>query len=111
MKYLPVLGALFISALPVQASKTFKQIIQPCKSSEETQSACDAMAIHFGTMSYFSHLCRLDHVGKATPEMFPRNPKIAGETERSKEIGKIAYNSAINKIKNEFPNCPIESIH
>ena len=78
MKYLQLLGALFISASPVQASKTFKQVTQPCKASEETQNACDAMAIHFGTMSFYAYLCRLEQVGKATPEMFPSNPKVSG---------------------------------
>tara|TARA_Y100000589_G_scaffold39216_1_gene32873 strand:+ start:498 stop:833 length:336 start_codon:yes stop_codon:yes gene_type:complete len=110
MKLPILLGALIISASPVQASETFKQITQPCKESEEAQNACDAMAIHFGTMSYFSHLCRLEQFGKVTPEMFPGNPKIAGKTERGKETGKVAFNSAVRKIKNEFPNCPIKYI-
>jgi len=110
MKFPILLGALLLSASPVQASKTFKQITQPCKASEETQNACDAMAIHFGTMSFYSYLCRLEQVGKATPEMFPSNPKVSGKTERSKVIGKVAFNSAVEIIKNEFPNCPIQSI-
>ena len=110
MKYLQLLGALLISASPVHSSETFKQITQPCKASEETQNACDAMAIHFGTMSFYSHLCRLEQAGKATSEMFPSNPKVSGKTERSKVTGKVAFNSAVAKIRNEFPNCPIQSI-
>ena len=110
MRLSTLLGALIISASPVQASETFKQITQPCKESEEAQNACDAMAIHFGTMSIYSYLCRLEKFGKVTPEMFPSNPKVSGKTERGKEAGKVAFNSAVRKIKNEFPNCPIKYI-
>jgi len=80
----PLIGALLISASPVQASKTFEQITQPCKASEEANNACDAMAIHFSSLSFYSYLCRLEQAGQSTPEIFSEQPRIHGKTERSK---------------------------
>ena len=106
----PLIGALLLSASPVQASETFKEITQPCKASDEAENACDAMAIHFSAITYYSFLCMLKQAGKTTPEMFNEQAKASGKTERRKADAKVAFNTAVKKVKNKYPNCPIKSL-
>ena len=108
MKPLPFIGALLLSSAPVHASRTFEEIIQPCNTSEEAGNACDAMAIHFSAISYYTYPCRLEEAGKTTPEVFSGKVKLVAETKTEKENAKVAYNTAIKKVKNRFPNCPVK---
>ena len=97
----PLIGALLLSASPVQASETFKEITQPCKASDEAENACDAMAIHFSAITYYSFLCMLKQAGKTTPEMFNEQAKASGKTERRKADAKVAFNTAVKKSKKQ----------
>ena len=106
----PLIGALLLSASPVQASQTFKEITQPCKASEETKNACDAMAIHFSAIATYSYLCRVEQATKVTPEIFSEQPKLHAKTERRKVIAKVAYNTAIKKVKRGYPSCSVKPI-
>ena len=107
---IPLIGALLLSASPVQASQTFKEITQPCKTSEKTNNACDAMAIHFSAIATYSFLCRVEQASKETPEALNQKPKVHGKTERRKEVAKIAFNAAIEKVKRSYPNCSVKPI-
>ena len=98
------------STPPVQASQTFKEITQPCKASEEANNACDAMAIHFSAVAYYSYLCRLEQASGVTPEILSEQPRVHGKTEHRKQIAKIAFNTAIGKIKKSYPNCSAKAI-
>ena len=110
LKLLLLIGALLLSAAPVQASEKFKQIIQPCDASEETYNACNAMAIHFSAIAYYRYLCMLEEAGKTTPEVFSEKAKVIGKTERRKEIAKVAFNAAVKKVQDKFPNCLIKPL-
>ena len=105
-----LIGALLLSASPVQASQTFKEITRPCKASEKTNNACDAMAIHFSAITTYSFLCRVEQASKETPEALNQKPKVHGKTERRKEVAKIAFNAAIEKVKRSYPNCSVKPI-
>ncbi len=107
---LPLIGALLLTALPVEASQTFKEITQPCKASEETIDACDAMAIHFSTIAHYTYLCRLEQASKITPKLLSEKPRFHAKTEHKKQNAKIAFNTAIDKIKNSYPNCSVNPI-
>ena len=107
---IPLIGALLLSASPVQASQTFKEITRPCKASEKTNNACDAMAIHFSAIATYSFLCRVEQASKETPEALNQKPKVHGKTERKKEVAKIAFNAAIEKVKRGYPNCSVKPI-
>ena len=107
---IPLIGALLLSVSSVQASETFKKITQPCKSSEEINNACDAMAIHFSTIAHYTYLCRYEQTSKVTPKIFSEKPRLHAKTERGKEIAKIAFNTAIEKVKKGFPSCSVKPI-
>ena len=68
------------------------------------------MAIHFSALSFYSYLCSLEQAGQTTPEIFSEQPRIHGKTERSKQIGKVAFNTAITKIKDRYPNRPVKPV-
>ena len=110
LRTVPLIGALLLSASPVQASKTFKEIIQPCKASEETANACDAMAIHFSAEAIYYNLCGVEHETKVTPELLKEKPQLHAKTKSGAEAAKIAYNSAIKKVKSRYPNCSVKYI-
>ena len=110
LRTIPLIGALLLSASPVQASKTFKEITKPCKASEETANACDAMAIHFAAEAVYYNLCGVEYETKVTPELLTEKPQIRAKTESGKEAAKIAFNSAIKKVKNKYPNCSVKPI-
>ena len=107
---IPLIGALLLSVSSVQASETFKKITQPCKTSEEINNACDAMAIHFSTIAHYTYLCRYEQTSKVTPKIFSEKPRLHAKTERVKEIAKIAFNTAIEKVKKGFPSCSVKLI-
>ena len=108
LRTISLIGALLLSTSTVHASQTFKEITQPCKASEETENACDAMAIHFSAITYYSFLCMLKQAGKTLPEMFPEQAKVSGKTERKKAEAKVPFNAAVKKVKNKYPNYPIK---
>jgi len=108
LRTVPLIGASLLSASPVQASKTFKEIIQPCKASEETANACDAMAIHFSAEAIYYNLCGVEHETKVTPELLSEKPQLHAKTESGKEAATIAFNSAIKKVKSKYPNCSVK---
>ena len=110
LKTVPLIGALLLSASPAQASKTFKEIIQPCKASEEMTNACDAMAIHFSAEAIFYNYCGVEHETKVTPELLKEKPQLHAKTKSGAEAAKIAYNSAIKKVKSRYPNCSVKYI-
>ena len=105
------LGLLLIgSAPPVQASQAFKEITKPCKTSEEINNACAAQAIHFSAVAHYTYLCRYEQDSGVTPEVFSEKPMVHGKTKRSKEIAKVAFNTAIEKVKKAHPNCSVKPI-
>ena len=110
LRTVPLIGALLLSVSPVHASKTFKEITQPCKASEETKNACDAMAIHFSAIATYTFLCRVEQASNETPEALSQQPKLHAKTERAKEIAKVAFNTAIEKVKRGYPNCSVKQI-
>lgn len=92
----PLIGALLVSASPVQTVQ-FKEITQPCKASEEANNACDAIAIHFSAIAHYSYLCRLEQTRKLTPKILSEQPKFHGKTESRRQNAKVAFNAAIEK--------------
>ena len=103
------LGVLLVGSAPqAQASQAFKEVTKPCKTSEEINNACDAMAIHFSAVATYTLLCRHEQASGATPEVFSEKPRLHAKTERGAKIAIVAYNTAIEKVKNTHPNCSVK---
>ena len=110
LRTVPLIGALLLASSTVQASQTFEEITQPCKASEETKNACDSMALHFSVIAIKSYLCWEEQETKVTPELLTEEPKLPARIERKREIAKIAYNTAIEKVKIDYPKCSVKPI-
>ena len=63
MKLIPIIGALLLSSVPVQASKTPEELLKPCVASEETQIACESMGTMHAAIFTLIVLCSLREEG------------------------------------------------
>ena len=108
MKLFPFVGALILSIAPVQASPAFKEITKACKTSKETNNACDTMAIHFSTATLYELLCSYEHDTGETPELLSGKPRVFAKKESGTQIAKVAFNTAIEKVKKTYPNCSVK---
>ena len=68
------------------------------------------MAIHFSAIATYTFLCRVEQASKETPEALSQQPKLHAKTERAKEIAKVAFNTAIEKVKIDDPKCSAKPI-
>ena len=108
LRTVPLIGALLISATPVQASKAFREITKPCNSLEEIRNACDAMAIHFSAVAHFTYLCSYELDTGETPENLTKKPRLHAKTESGAQTAIVAFNTAIEKVKKDYPNCSVK---
>ena len=68
MKHLPLIGALILSAVPVQAFETYDEYVKACISSEENTKLCDRSAEWHSAMFVTNTLCKLERRGFLTAE-------------------------------------------
>ena len=78
----PLLGALLLSASPVQAYETWEELDKACEASDESLKLCIGVAGRFSADAGFSMLCKLREDGAITPDKFNAEyNKIKPETE------------------------------
>ena len=106
MKLLPLLGALLLSASPVQASMTPRKILEPCKASENTIEACKATGMMYGAVFHFTKLCDLWEAGVITPKVWADDIK----PDFDEEYESVMWDQGIKAVLEEHPNCPIKPI-
>ena len=109
MKLLPLIGALLISAVPVQASKTPEEIVNPCGPSDAAQEACLGMAFYILSIGVNTLLCDLRDTGEITPKVFAKREK-QGRTAPGNPFEKVTWNEGDKSALEDFPNCPIKLI-
>ena len=106
MKFLPIIGSLLLSTAPVHASKTPKQILEPCFASEKTSEACRATGIMYGSIFHFTKLCDLWEDGVITPKAWADDMK----PDFDEEYESVMWDQGIKAVLEEHPNCPIKPI-
>ena len=68
MKLFPLLGALFLSAAPVQAFETFEELDKTCQATEELTNLCQQVSIYGAAVMAATLLCDLEVKGILTKE-------------------------------------------
>ena len=106
MKLLPLIGALLISSVPVQASKTPEELTKPCGASEETAIACMSMGTMYATIMTLTVLCGLREDGVLPPNSWPA--QLASPTNIEKDYEKTMWNYGVKAVLEDYPNCPIK---
>ena len=113
MKLFPLIGALLISAAPVQAFETLEELDNACGASDEAFKLCTAVVSRTAAGVAFGYLCKLREEGVITPEEFATEynkeaggPKSATE---SKWV-KVMWNSGIKTVLEDYPDCPIKPL-
>ena len=109
MKLLPLIGAILISAVPVQASKTPEEITKPCGISDAAMEACFGSGFYFSALSGYTLLCDLMDTGEIAPKVFARREKISRNAPEE-EFEKVMWNEGVKIVLLDFPNCPIKPI-
>ena len=104
MKLLLIIGALLISAAPVQAFETYEELDKACNASEETYNTCTKAGIFVGTFSWVSLLCELEAKGSLT-----RKETVMTWTEFVQKNGMtpLSDNALEMSLKN-YPECSIK---
>ena len=109
MKVFPLLGALLISATPVQASKTPGELMKPCETSKAAMEACLAAGFYMSSAGINTLLCDLRKNGDITPEVFAVRERLSKRSLR-KEYEKAAWNEGLKIVQKSHPICTIEPI-
>ena len=109
MKLFPLIGALLISAVPVQASKTPEEITKPCGASDAAMEACLGSGLYFSALSGYTLLCDLRDRGEITPQVFAEREKIS-RSAAQKPFEKVMWNEGLKSVLEDYPNCPIKPI-
>jgi len=108
MKLLPLIGALILSAAPVQAFETFEELDKACQT-EEFTNMCAGAGKYVSARATASLLCMLEEKGVLTTEnLFFYWEQV---NEMIYEGNKDAiWNAGVEAILESFPNCPIKPI-
>ena len=110
MKLLPLIGALLLSAAPVQASQTAEELMKPCEASKEAAKACFASSIYATSYSHHQTICAYSEAGLLTIEDKARDKIPAfGPLMNENEL-KVLWNEGIKRVLKKYPNCPIKPI-
>ena len=106
MKLLPLIGALLISAVPVQAFETVEEVFEACEATEEIESICSGFGEIIGAAAWVSLLCDLEEKGRLTKE----NVVLTWD-----ELVKMNYwlpllNEVVEMNLERYPECSIKPI-
>ena len=110
MKLLPLIGALLISAAPVQAFETFEELNKACSASEENTNMCAGAVEYGGAAMTVSVLCDLEEKGRLTKEnvvltwdeLVKRLVKMDGWTPLLNEV--------VEGTLEKFPECSLKPL-
>ena len=106
MKFLPLIGALLISAVPVQAFETVEEVFEACEATEEIESICSGFGEIIGAAAWVSLLCDLEEKGRLTKENV-----VLSWDELVKRDGwtPLSY-EAVELFLKDYPECSIKPI-
>ena len=106
MKLLPLIGALLISAVPVQAFETFEELYEACEASEENNNLCVVSAQLGASMMMVTMLCNLEAKGRITKE----NIDLTLDEWNYNKGGSPLLNEAVEETIKMYPECSIKPI-
>ena len=109
MKLIPLIGALFLSTAPVQASKTPEEITKPCGTSKAAMEACFGSGFFYSALSGYTLLCDLRDTGEITPKVFAER-EIRSRNAPKEEFEKVMWNEGVKIVLLDYPNCPIKPV-
>ena len=112
MKLLPLIGALLLSAAPVQADEAqdekLIELLDPCYNSDQISDACFLAGTFHSMVTGFSLICNLWDDEDITEAGFIKS--VERLKERVQEHEKVAWNIAVRNNLGFHPNCPIRPI-
>ena len=110
MKLLTLIGALLLSAAPVNASKTPKQMLEPCFASEKTSEACTAAAVVTGSFFHYKARCDLWKAGAITQEAWADEELPIWGLLIDIDDEKVLWNEGMKRALKQYPDCPIKPL-
>ena len=116
MKLLPLIGALLLSATPVQANQTlekkFLKLVEPCYISPDVWDACSISGTFQSMFTGFRLICNLWDDEEITEVGFIKSVVGLRERlrERVSEDEKLAWDRAVRSVLGFHPNCPIKPL-
>ncbi len=96
----PFIGALLLSASPVDAIDTSEELDKACYATVETAMLCQGLALYNGGSSKVEMLCELVKQDLITPENAVKMWKNYS--------GPHLWNEAASEKLKEYPNCPLK---
>ena len=105
MKLIPLIGALLISAAPVQAFETFEELNKACSASEENTNMCAKAGNYVASGMAVSLLCGLEATGMLTTEKI-----LLSWDELNFNSRDPMWNAGAEKMLENFPECTLKLI-
>ncbi|WP_413442547.1 hypothetical protein [Synechococcus sp. MIT S1220] len=105
MKLLPIIGALLLSAAPVQAFETFEELDKTCQATEELTNLCQQVSIYGAAVMAATLLCDLEVKGILTKENL-----VLTWDKWNKVNGSPMRNAGTIRTLEEFPRCSLKPI-
>ena len=103
LRTIPLIGALLISAVPVQAFETVEEVFEACEATEEIESICSGFGEIIGAAAWVSLLCDLEEKGRLTKE----NVVLTWD-EFKKGFWKPLLNEVVEGNLERYPECSIK---
>ncbi|AII43301.1 hypothetical protein KR100_07985 [Synechococcus sp. KORDI-100] len=102
----PLIGALLISAAPVQAFETYEEVEKACDGSEENSNLCVVAAKPGALMMMVTMLCYLEAKGRITKE----NLVLTLDEWNFNQGGSPLLNEAVEETLKDYSECSIKPI-
>ena len=104
LRTIPLIGALLISAVPVQAFETIEELKEACDASEENGNLCTGVAELGVGMSMVTVLCHLEEKGRLTKE----NLDLTLDEWYEHSNPSPMSNEAVEMTLKKYPECSIK---
>ena len=103
MKLFPLLGAPFLSAVPVQDFETIEELDKACRTTEENTNLCARAGSYVAAGMAVSLLCDLEAKGRLTKENL-----VLTWDEWNSVDGSPMWKTSVERILKSFPECSIK---
>ena len=103
LKFFPLIGALLLSAAPVQAFETFEELDKACNATDENIKLCGGVSEWIFAVYITGTLCELDESGVVSAEQITKFWEGYNGWDEV-ELWKKGAESVIE----QYPNCPIK---
>ncbi|WP_028952487.1 hypothetical protein [Synechococcus sp. CC9616] len=109
MKLLPLIGALLLSAVPVQSIETEEELDKACLYAEENTRLCMGVYEFAASLYKIGTLCELEKRGMLTAEQVT---EVQGDWTEKIEIltGGRLWKEGIKSVLESVPECSIKPI-